>query len=161
MLGLFGRMPAALAPKGTRLSLKMPAAFPKVNRRMRCREEKPNFQTNPKPAQKKQGIQKNKKMKRCQKQRNHNADQREVFHAAKGSISCNRRLYFTPRRGISSNNPAKDGFHLAKRDFTPAGPGFHAAEGSTCRLYPRVRRRSPALRMTFSGPLLFRGRIAH
>ena len=36
--GLFGRMPSALAPKGTRLSLKMPAAFPKVNRRMRCRE---------------------------------------------------------------------------------------------------------------------------
>ena len=35
--GLFGQMPSALAPKGTRLSLKMPAAFPKVNRRMRWR----------------------------------------------------------------------------------------------------------------------------
>ena len=35
--GLFGQMPSALAPKGTRLSLKMPAAFPKVNHRMRWR----------------------------------------------------------------------------------------------------------------------------
>ena len=40
VLGLFGQMPSALAPKGTGLSLKMPAAFPKVNRRMRCRESK-------------------------------------------------------------------------------------------------------------------------
>ena len=32
-----------LAPKGTRLSLKMPAAFPKVNRRMRWRDGKYGF----------------------------------------------------------------------------------------------------------------------
>ena len=97
VLDLFGQIPSALAPKGTRLSLKMPAAFPKVNRRMRRRERKTNLQTKKQTCGKNPGIPNHKK--------EHNADQREVFHAAKGSISCNRRLYFMPRRGISFHSP--------------------------------------------------------